>query len=402
MAASDSKEYAEHYSSVWGRDNAITGLGAIASGNDALIECTGRGCLTLAEHASELGQIPNAYWPALKYQDWGEADATDATPWNVIASSSYYLATGDETFRKKISSHVVNNMTWLRYQDKNNIGLIDSQGAGDWMDSSLRRSGKLLYNNVLYYLSLHAAANLLPERAEDYIPRSEKLKQMINGLMWPDPEVKLSDVLGISQKVLNDNAVMHVASENAYKKAQDESRMHYTSHQTFGHIVDRCDVLGNMLAILAGVADKEKATKIFKYLDLQNITSPYPVRVWPAPFLENDGTGVFDPIADAAQGTLWRNKPYEYHNGAVWMFVGGFFVAAEALNGRFQRAKADYPKLIEGAKDEAQDGKFTCNEWRHGETGTVGGAENQAWSAAGGFIADAGLQGIHPFPFLQN
>jgi glycogen debranching enzyme len=74
------------------------------------------------------------------------------------------------------------------------------------------------------------------------------------------------------------------------------------------------------------------------------------------------------------------NMPEQYHNGGIWPFVGGFYVAALVKSGRREQAAQILEKLAEvnrqGVKEE-----WEFNEWCHGGTGRPMGYPYQAWSA---------------------
>jgi glycogen debranching enzyme len=126
------------------------------------------------------------------------------------------------------------------------------------------------------------------------------------------------------------------------------------------------DSFGNILAILAGVADEGQSGIILDFI------SRYSLDIWPLRSL----TPVVRP-GDAD----WRNyygslnAPHHYHNGGVWPFLGGFYVAALVKAGRLETAEL----ALRGLAQLNQCGQF--NEWHHGETGAPMGAQDQAWSA---------------------
>ena len=72
--------------------------------------------------------------------------------------------------------------------------------------------------------------------------------------------------------------------------------------------------------------------------------------------------------------TLWRGA--HYHNGGVWPFIGGFYVAALVKARRLETAAQTLDRLTELNRS----GEF--NEWHHGQTHEPMGVANQAWSAA--------------------
>ncbi len=93
----------------------------------------------------------------------------------------------------------------------------------------------------------------------------------------------------------------------------------YVAFRDFG---DYCDVFGNLLAMRLGVASPAQEKRILDYLHQVGIAEPYPVRV-------------LHPVIHPGNKD-WReyyrnnnlNLPEQYHNGGIWPFVGGFYVAA--------------------------------------------------------------------------
>jgi glycogen debranching enzyme len=127
------------------------------------------------------------------------------------------------------------------------------------------------------------------------------------------------------------------------------------------------DSLGNLLAILSGVADAQRSSTILDFIERQSL------HIWPLGSL----TPVIrpgDPDWRDYYGTL--NLPHQYHNGGVWPFIGGFYVAALVKAGRQAAAE----KALENLAALNDRGRF--NEWHHGETGLPMGVTDQAWSAA--------------------
>ena len=74
------------------------------------------------------------------------------------------------------------------------------------------------------------------------------------------------------------------------------------------------------------------------------------------------------------------NIPEQYHNGGIWPFVGGFYIAALVKAGRMDQAMQQLEKLAE-VNHLGIDGEWEFNEWCHGRTGKPMGYPHQAWSA---------------------
>jgi glycogen debranching enzyme len=126
------------------------------------------------------------------------------------------------------------------------------------------------------------------------------------------------------------------------------------------------DSFGNLLAILTGVADRKQTGIILDFMSRSSMDA-WPVRSL-TPVVRPG-----DPDWRDYYNTL--NVPHHYHNGGVWPFLGGFYVAALVKAGRNDAAAAALGRLSQ----LNLLGQF--NEWHHGETGEPMGVQDQAWSA---------------------
>jgi GH15 family glucan-1,4-alpha-glucosidase len=139
---------------------------------------------------------------------------------------------------------------------------------------------------------------------------------------------------------------------------------------------DRLDTLGNLLTIVYGLADKERAKGILDYIREYGVNSPYPVKAcYPA---------IYPGDPDWQPYYLNREycKPHSAHNGGIWPFIGGFYVAALATAGLKDEAERQLENLAKANRLSRTGGEWGFNELIHGESGQPIGAEQQAWSAA--------------------
>ena len=376
-----------HYAGIWARDALITSLGANLTGQEELLGASKRTLETLASLQAPLGQIPNAYWPARKYWDWGEAGSVDATALFIIATWHYYRSAPDDDFLAKLLPALEKAFTWLRYQDPANFGLVCSPQAADWMDSTLTRSGYVVYLNVLYYWAARSMVSIRVRIGEGADDRSDDVRFKINLLFWPDDPDRYVELLRhVGYPSGATVAFPHPASLAAYRDVARPRRF-YLSHVTYGTFVDKCDVFANVLAVLCGVADRARATTVMQYLDESGVASPYPVKCWTEPEYPDAGRWrLVQPRAERYQAAEWRNPPFQYHNAGVWPFIGGFDVAALQACG-FEQLARDTLVRLAAANRVGEDAPWEFREWLHGETGAVGGAAMQAWSASGYIIA---------------
>ena len=327
--------------------------------------------------------VPNAYWPADGYWDWGESGCTDDQAWFVLAAHSYWRATGDSDFLGGLWPALEQCIDTLRRQDSTNFGLIDSPEAGDWMDSSLNRSGKVLHNNVLYSRAveaMHLMAIAIDQSTS--APAMDDVRWAINLLFWPTADADYGALL--RRRVPYEASVTkfpHSASIDGFREAARD-RAFYLAHITFGTFADACDVLANVLAILCDVASDERSQIVLDHLAKNDAAVPYPAKTWLKPFDESyNPWGLFKPTADRTQNPRWRNPPHSYHNGGIWPFIGGYYVMALVKAGRAEDAIEVMERLAE-ANSRSDQGRWGFHEWLDGVSGEPRGAPDQAWSAA--------------------
>jgi glycogen debranching enzyme len=84
-----------------------------------------------------------------------------------------------------------------------------------------------------------------------------------------------------------------------------------------------------------------------------------------------------------------QNFAWQYHNGGIWPFVGGFWVAALAESGQREKAARELVKVARA--NALRDWEF--NEWLHGRTLEPRGMRGQSWNAAAFLIACYALAG---------
>ncbi|MFQ5554475.1 MAG: hypothetical protein ACE5GC_03780 [Acidimicrobiia bacterium] len=372
-----------HYAGVWARDAAMACMGAAMSGEEDLLDATEATLRSLAGLTGDRGQVPNAYWPERGYWDWGEAGVVDATPWFVLALVHYVERTGRTALAGELWPTVVRCMQWLAHRDTTGTRLVDSPAGGDWMDSSLNRSGRVFHVNVLASWAASGAAGL---GARLGLPTVQSIAPVaaVHGLFWPAPGADLADLqVDAAHPLGADLRFPHPLSSSEYGRLSRDDRRHFLASVSYGKFVDRCDVLAHCLAIAGGVARGERARIVLDYLDDTACAEPFPSRTWPTPFEPGDPGGLLDEHADGLQDPRWRNPPGSYHNGAVWPYIGGVHAVAAAVAGRSDRAA----QLLEGvaAANRLGDPAWGFHEWIRVPDGSPGGARDQVWNA-GAFV----------------
>jgi glycogen debranching enzyme len=385
-----------HYAALWTRDACITTLGAVLTGDENLIRTSKTTLNTISSLQAPGGQVPAVYWPQWSYWDWGEAGAVDAAAWFIIAAWHYYTITKDSHFLEDTYPSILKAFTWLQSLDANNFGLIDSPEAGDWMDSTLNRCGKVMYVNTLYYKAAHALSMLGHEiNDRSVIIDLEQVRLKFNLLFWPSANNNFADMLShVSYPVNMKTDFPHPCSVAAYQNASTGRRF-YLSHVTYGTFADICDTLGNSLAVVFNLSDTNRSVSIMDYFKEMEISHPYPAKCLSEPITpQNNNWNMLKPHAEEFQESEWRNPPHCYHNAGIWPFVGAFYIIAALKCGLTALAGQELDRLAQANKlGIHEDWEF--REWINSSTGKPAGAAYQTWNAATYIMAyQAAIKGV--------
>jgi glycogen debranching enzyme len=381
---------AKAYQQVWARDSMICGLGLLLCGNPEGRAIYRRSLETLRKYQSGLGKIPhnvglpNVADPALiahggslvgrlmdgAVEDTAHAGCIDGNLWYIIGHYFHYAATGDIDFLRESWGSLQRAMLWLRYQDSNECGLLEVHEAMDWADLFANRYN-VLFDNALWvgvWRCMSKMAAALSDTPNAYEMHAEDTHRKVNTVLWVGAESpKDWDWIRAERK------------EWLYTLRRIETelveRPFYLPYVAFRDYADRFDTLGNLLAILLGVADKAKANKILDYIHGTGLNEPYPVQSLYPVIHPNDKD--------------WRdyyrvrnlNQPHHYHNGGIWAFIGGFYVAALVFAGRHDEAKRQLDKLTALVR-QGRSGEWGFNEWAHGISGRPMGYDGQSWTTA--------------------
>lgn len=364
------------YPQVWARDSLATFLGAAATGEPDLL-AAGRASLeTLSKHQSRRGLIPLNVNPETGYISTENAGAVDANLWYILGHYLHFQTTGDIDFLRQYWPHIDRALIWLEYQDMNECGLLEVPEAGDWMDLLAVRYN-VLYDNALYYAAMLAyqemTGHLLPD-TQHHRPEVDAagIHERINLLLWIDRCWVAEHFAEHLEKLKAMRLEWFMLYHNI---GTISSRPFYLPWVAFREYGDWCDSLGNLLAILTGLADGHRTEHILRYMRQVGMAEPYPTKAINPPIYPNQSE--------------WReyyrsrnlNLPHQYHNGGIWPMIGGFHIAALVRHNWQTEAERLLIRLTE-ANRQTIEGDEGFNEWLHGQTGQPMGYSGQAWSAA--------------------
>jgi glycogen debranching enzyme len=290
------------YKGVWARDSMISLIGASTIKSDFIQEQFKKSLIMLGKHQSKHGQIPNAVYKFEETKPKVDYLSIDSSLWFIIGHYIYKKRYGNNLF-KQYRKNIEKATTWLSYQDISEDITLEQLPTTDWQDAFPHKYGDTINTQALYYFVL----NLIGKKKQ-----AKKLKQQVN---------ETGDL-----KLWNDNFYY------AYR---------WKNHNKYKEIGDWFDSLGNLLAIIFGLADKNESEQILRYIKDKKINLPYPVKsIYPV--IKKESKYWQDYYLDCEAG-----KPNHYLNGGIWTYIGGFYVLALIKLKKFREAEKELEKLAE-------------------------------------------------------
>ncbi|MGA2322567.1 MAG: glycoside hydrolase 100 family protein [Sedimentisphaerales bacterium] len=329
------------YPEPYTRDLMVSSLGILLTGNAELIKSLQKTLETIAHNQSPQGHIPSLV------HDREDRGSSDCTPLFLMATALFRQVTGKKNF---LEQTVRKAMLWMEHQSPTNRVLVAQLPTSDWRDEQWVLGYGLYVNTLVYaYLHLfgqHRRAAELKEQMGRFSVRGDRQNRHIHeGLVLPNKPYY---------------------AMWAYKVYRSE----------------RFDLLGNSIAILTGLASTSRARRIISWVEAEcrSMKKKGELAVnLPPNFFPYVRPGDPDWVARYAK----YNKPGEYHNGGIWPFVCGFYVAALVAAGKHELAAKkliDLTELLRPAR--VADVEFGFNEWIKAQDGVLHGEDWQSWSAA--------------------
>lgn len=339
------------YPEPYTRDLLISVLGIATSGNKELMQSVKNVLLTLAANQSELGQISSLV------HDKNNLGSSDTTPLFLMAVGIFRTLLDDEHF---LEDAVEKALLWMAYQCPTDHYLIAQQPTSDWRDEQWVL-GYGLFVNTLTYIGLKFLKKEAP---------AKNLGDAIGQLTYVSDKSHTCPHEGLA---INDQPYFALWSYKVYSS-------------------DRFDLLGNSLAILSGLASPEKSKAMVKWIenqcDAMDRTKDLVLDLTPNffPFIQPEDADWLPRYYDF-------NRPGDYHNGGIWPFISGFYIAALVAAKEYDLAEKKLlalTKLIKKGRNNTLE--FSFNEWYKAQTGEPMGQDWQTWSASNYLYAAACVQ----------
>lgn len=347
---------ARAYTRIFGRDGALCAIAMCGCDSPALQQGAVDTLDALVAQQAPNGQIPKYVGAADEDADFWYLGCIDATLWWLIGVDFLRRERPELALPPHWDAAIARALNWLACQEHQRFFLLQQNEASDWADI-MPRSGFVLYTNALWYYV----------KCRFDLARRDETLYHFNHLFHP------------FSRDLADYRRARLLKH--YVKAGGPQRDLYLSFVNFSFFGDEGDVFGNLLAILLGLASDAMSHGIVSALERENVAEPYPVRVVCRPIARDA------PLWRAYMGRHQQNLDYQYHNGGIWPFVGGFWVMTLAALGQRQRARAALLRLAQ--VNRLDDWRFT--EWFHGQSLTPMGMAGQSWNAATFLLAERAL-----------
>ncbi len=197
------------------------------------------------------------------------------------------LMAEDKSFVAQYYTNAVRSVQWLERFDRDNDVLLEQGMFADWADC-LKRKGKVLYTNVLWYKalkSLDEISRILGVEGQNYREKAELVKERINKEFW--------------------NGEFYLD----------------TLHKLRNFSTD-----GNLLAILFDVANKEQALNIENYI-MKNRIDAVPCYL-NHPNYNSNSISIVTRLAGIP----------DYHTSMTWLWLGCLDVVCKHKLGLKQQA----------------------------------------------------------------
>lgn len=347
------------YPEPYTRDLLISILGIAVSENEELLKSIRKVLETLAKNQTQRGHICSLV------HDPDARGASDTTPLFLLGVGIYRQLNSEPDF---LQDAVKKALVWMEYQSSTDKCLVAQQPTSDWRDEQWVL-GYGLCVNALYYSVL---------KVLNQSERAEKLRREMS---------RFTITAGAIHNHVHEGLVLKYKPYYAlwsYKVLSSE----------------RFDLLGNCLAILSGIASFTRANEMVSWIEAECeamkdkglLAVDLPPNFFP--FTNPDDPDWHDRYSEF-------NIPGEYHNGGVWPFICGFYIAALVAAKRFALAEKKLAVLTECMKKinfsaefagknngkrvnyiNAENMEFGFNEWVKAQDGEPKGQNWQTWSAA--------------------
>jgi hypothetical protein len=329
------------YPEPYTRDLMFSIFGIAISDNKYLLESIRKVLETLAKNQTKHGHIPSLV------HDKEDRGSSDTTPLFLLGTGIFRKVSGEKDF---LNEAVEKALNWMEYQSPSDRYMVAQQPTSDWRDEQWVTGYGLFVNTLVYsYLRL--------------LGKNDKADKMR---------------IEMSRFTISGGSIHRHVHEGLVVK----HKPYYAFWSYKIHSSERFDLLGNSLAILSGIASPSRAEEMISWIEEEcvamkesgDLTVDLPPNFFP--YIKPE-----DP--DWHSRYTIYNKPGEYHNGGIWPFICGFYIAALIAAKKYTLAREKLIALTHIIKiSNTANVNFGFNEWIKAQDGKPMGQDWQTWSAA--------------------
>ncbi|MDP3359090.1 MAG: glycoside hydrolase 100 family protein [Lutibacter sp.] len=328
------------YPEPYTRDLMFSIFGIAVSDNNYLLESIRKVLETLAKNQTEHGHITSLV------HDKENRGSSDTTPLFLLGVGIFRKVTGEHNFLEEAVQKVI---TWMEYQCPLDLHLVAQQPTSDWRDEQWVLGYGLFVNTLTYsYLRL--------------LNQHERADKMF-----------------MEMRNLTNSGTSESGQLREGFMLKHKPYFAFWSYKIYSS--ERFDLLGNSIAILSGLVSTSEAEKMIIWIEDAceamrkngDLVGYLPPNFFP--FMQPED-------ADWIPRYEIYNMPGEYHNGGIWPFICGLYVAALVAAQKHELAMEKLIELTKILKISNANLDFGFNEWIKAQDGNVKGQDWQTWSAA--------------------
>ena len=318
----------ENYKRLFARDAFWILMASILSEDEVLLQSSRDSLRTLAKHQRGDGAIPSNVSRDGEVSYGIINPRIDPTTLYIIACLRFAKRYPHEKIEIELFPSVKKAMNYLeRSVADDKYKLLYIPRSGNWADEYLQK-GFVLYDEVLWYLALKEFSDALLLLGDKnhllYGRKAEEVKTVILEKFWVKNLPKKDKI-----------------AERIFKKV-DPSKTGYFIHffyapnakkTGFNNPYGIFDAFGNILAILAEIAPSDKLGEMIEFID-QISVNKYPLIPAHYPLFPEE-------TFRSPKLHQYRFKQFigHYHNGGLWPWYTGPYVAGLVKNGEKQKAE---------------------------------------------------------------
>lgn len=329
------------YPEPYTRDLMFSILGIVTTDNQVLLDSIRKVLTSLTKNQTERGHIPSLV------HDKKDLGASDTTPLFLLGLGIFRLKVKEPLFLQEAAEKAI---TWMDYQSPDDQFLIAQQPTSDWRDEQWVLGYGLFVNTVVYGY----------QRFFGLETRAENLRKEMS---------KFTITSGVIHNHLHEGLAL-------------KNKPYYACWSYKVLSSERLDLMGNSLAILTGIASPSRADSMISWIEEECVAMKEQGEL--AMDLPPNYFPFIQPTDSEWKERDWiYNKPGDYHNGGIWPFICGMYIAALVAAKRFKLAEKKLISLTHLIKlSRTGTVEFGFNEWIKAQNGKPMGQDWQSWSAA--------------------